>query len=176
MNGQLNFPDSISIRDARIEDIHGIAALVASCGPYLTRHAPYLYLIYTRCYSTTCAVAVEDGTIVGWCSMLPVVRGEYFLHQLGIAPEARGKGIALRLFAYLLARLWARHGDDFRIEFTVDRSNKTVHRLNRRVAERFGLWLQQLPEAVPPLGDGCEEELYELTPISVIDVELARAA
>lgn len=176
MNSHLDVSSSIRIRDARVGDIDGIAAVVGDCGPYLTNHARYLYLIYTRCFSATCAVAVEDGTIVGWCSMLPTSRGEYFLHQLGIAPQARGKGVALRLFAFLVAKLRTRHGDRFRIEFTVDRRNKTVHRLTRGMAERFGLSLQKLPEAVPPLGDGSDEELYEMTPICVVDVELARRA
>ena len=164
MNGKA--ANSICIRDARADDIPGIVALVESCGPYLTRHGAYLYLIYTRCYGDTCCVALMEGRIVGWCSTLPVASGSYFLHQLGIAPEARGQGVALHLFDYLLAKLRARHEDGFRLEFTADRGNDRVHHLNRRVAETFHMRLRKLPEAVPPLEDGTDEELYELTPLA----------
>ncbi len=101
-------------------DIAGIVALVEACGPYLTRHGAYLYLIYTRCFRDTCAVAMMNGKVVGWCSTLPVTRGSYFIHQLGIARKARGRGVALALFAYLIGKLRARHGDDFRLEYTAD--------------------------------------------------------
>src|SRR5271156_6329164 len=81
---------SILIRDARTDDIGGIAALVKTCDPYLTKHGDYLYFVYSHCFSQTCAVAVEQGRIIGWRSTLHVSEGNYFLHQLGVAPEARG--------------------------------------------------------------------------------------
>jgi len=162
-------PDPILIRDARTDDIQGITALIGTCGPYLTRHGAYLYFIYTRCFSSTCAVAIQDGAIVGWCSMLSVANGKYFLHQLGIAPETRGRGVALALFAYLLEKLRRRHADDFRLEFTTDRRNVAVRHLNRKVADCFGMHLEKLSETVPPLDDGCDEELYEMTPLQKLE-------
>ncbi len=164
MNSNSIGHDSVVIRDARISDVQGIVALVGSCGPYLSRHGDYLYFVYSRCFSQTCAVAVENGQVIGWCSALRVSDGNYFLHQIGVVPEARGRHVAFQLFAYLLCRLRVCHGDDFRLEFTTDRKNVPVHRLNRKVAESFCMRLRKLPEAVPPLEDGSEEELYEMTP------------
>jgi|SRR5271168_5126977 len=163
MNG--NVADTIHIRDAHPDDISGVVALIETCGPYLTKHGAFLYLIYTRYFGDTCAVAVMKGKIVGWFSVLPVTPRSYFIHQLGIAPEARGCGVAIALFAHLIDKLHARHGNDFRLEFTADRRNAAVHRLNRKVAEAFQMYFRKLPETVPPLDDGCDEELYEMTPL-----------
>jgi L-2,4-diaminobutyric acid acetyltransferase len=167
---------SMVVRDARTEDIPGIVALVAQCGPYLNPHAAYIYLIDCRYFAETCAVALIEGTIVGWCSMIPVDRETYFLHQLGTVPEVRGRGIAFSLFSYLLGKLRLWHGDSFRLEFTADRRNRTVHRLNRKIAETFALSLEKLPDSPPPLNDGCEEEFYAMTPIRILDVSLIRPA
>ena len=165
MNGKSISPNSILIRNADVDDIAGIAALVDTCGPYLTRHGAYLYFIYTHCFGKTCPVAIQNGAIVGWCSTLAVTKRNYYLHQIGIAPEARGRGVGFALFAYLLDKLRARRGDDFRLQFTMDRRNLAAHHLNRRVAECFSMHLEKLPQAVPPLEDGGEEELYEMTPV-----------
>ena len=167
MNATSVFPDSILIRDARTDDISGIAALVKTCGPYLSKHGDYLYLIYTHCFGKSCGVAIEDEKVIGWCSTLRVSEGDYFLHQLGVAPEARGKHVAFQLFAYLLCKLRGRHGDKFRLEFTTDRRNAAAHRLNQKIAESFCMCLRKLPEAVPLLDEG-EEELYEMTPLAEV--------
>lgn len=156
---------SISIREARVDDIDQIAALIETCGPYLSKHGNYLYFVYSHCFGQTCAVAIDDGRIVGWRSTLHVSTGNYLLHQLGVAPEARGKHVAFQLFAHLLCKLKALHGDEFRVEFTADRRNEAVHRLNRKVADSCHMCLRKLPTVVPVLEEGSEEELYEMTPL-----------
>lgn len=170
MNRKSIGPGSILIRDTHTDDIGGITALVKTCGPYLTKHGDYLYFVYSRCFSQTCAVAVENGRIIGWCSTLHVSEGNYFVHQLGVAPEARGRHVAFQLFAYLLCKLRVRHGDEFRLQFTTDRRNATAHRLNRKIAESFHMCLRKLPEEVPFLEDGGEEELYEMTPLRQVEL------
>ena len=154
----------IVIRNARIGDIRGIVALVATCAPYLTKHGDYLYLIYTRCFGDTCAVAVDNGKIVGWCSMLTIGESRVFLHQLGVLPETRGNGIAFALFTTMLKNLHARYGDDLAVEFTTDRRNHRAQALNLKVAQAMSMRLEKLAETVPVLEDGCEEELYRMTP------------
>jgi hypothetical protein len=165
MKQSSNLNSNIIIRNARIGDIRGIVALVATCAPYLTKHGDYLYLIYTRCFSDTCAVAVDDGKIVGWCSMLPIGRSTLFLHQLGVLPETRGSGIAFALFTYMLTKMRARYGGDLAIEFTTDRRNHQAQGLNLKVAEAMSMRLEKLAETVPVLEDGCDEELYRMTPL-----------
>lgn len=156
--------NGVQVRTACVDDIQAIEALVDTCGPYLSKHQPYVYLIYCRCFKDTCLVAFDEGRLIGWLSVLPVSQGRYFLHQLGIAPEARIRGVALTMFGFLLTVLKARHSDDFRIEFTLDARNRAVQRLNQRVAEYFDLCLQKLVEPVPVLEEDSQEELWELTP------------
>jgi len=155
----------VEIRTPSSEDIGGIVALVDACGPFLTRHGDYLYFLYSHCFRQTCLVAVENAEIIGWCSTLHVSEENYFLHQLGVAPQARGRHVAFDLFACLLGKLRERHGDTFRLEFTTDRRNAVVHRLNRKVADTFRMCMRKLPDAVPQLEGGGEEELYEMTPL-----------
>ncbi|WP_263351366.1 GNAT family N-acetyltransferase [Acidicapsa acidisoli] len=166
-------PFNIDIRNARPDDIHNIGALVQTCGPYLSHHQPYLYFIYTRYYFDTCLVATYHGSMIGWCSVLSVARDRYYMHQLGIVPAFRGSGAAFDLFANLLGRLRARHGDDFSLEFTNDTRNGAVHRLNRKIAETFCMELQRLPDLVPCMEAGVTEELYRMTPLRELNVHLA---
>ncbi len=176
MNNSSALNNNIIIRNAEIGDIAGIAALVDECGPYLSKHIPYLYLIYTRCFGDTCSVALMDGRIVGWCSTLRVSGATYFTHQLCVHPDARGRHIAFQLFAYLLYTLRAKHGDGFRLEFTADRRNDAVHSLNRKVAAHFQMNLRKLPDVLPQLETGSEEELYEMVPLRAVDDIAVRAA
>jgi len=59
-------------------------------------------------------------------------------------------------------------------KFTADLRNKAVHQLNRRVAEQFHLSLERLPDPLPSLEDGAEEELYELSPLRELGVDIVR--
>ena len=80
MNSNSIRQDSIVIRDARTSDVQGIVAVVGSCGPYLTRHGDYLYFVYSRCFSQTCAVAVENGQVIGCvrrCTYPKVITSSY---------------------------------------------------------------------------------------------------
>jgi GNAT superfamily N-acetyltransferase len=113
-------------------------------------------------FRETCAVAELGGEIVGWCSMMPVSDTRYFLHQLGVAPKVRRRGVAASLFVHLLRRLKRRHSM-FEIEFTSDRRNSAVLQLNKIIAERMGMRLIKKPDAVQVIEDS-EEELYAMAP------------
>lgn len=166
----------VAIRNACIDDIAGIGALVAECGPYLSRHLSYQYFVYANYFRQTCAVALEDGRVIGWRSTLRVSRRKYFMHQICVHPDARGKQVAFRLFGDLLDRLRARHGDDFRLEFTADRRNSAIHHLSRKVAACFRMNLRKLPLVLPQFEDGSEEELFEMTPLREIGVVMTSKA
>jgi len=155
----MNVP--IEIRRPRIDDIPAIVAVIEDCAPYLTAHSSYIPWIYTQFYFETCAVAEMDGEIVGWCSIIPVPGG-YFLHQLGVPPKARRKGIARAMLTHQLQQL-AMHEEDFTLQFTVDRRNAAVLDLNRSIAECVGMKVIK-KSGVLPLVEDSEEELYMMVP------------
>jgi len=153
----------LKIRRPRAEDIRGIADLVRACEPFLTAHRSYILWMYIQYCGDTCAVAELDGEIVGWCSMIPVSGAKYFLHQLGVAPGARRRGIAESLFLYLLKKLKEQRAA-FDLEFTADRRNHAVLNLNRRIADSAGMRLMKKPDVLH-LVEESEEDLYIMTPV-----------
>src|ERR1017187_8839707 len=105
MNNIATGGHGITIRTPRAADIRGIVDVVRACEPFLTAHMSYIYWMNIRHAGDTCAVAERGGEIVGWCSIIPVSEGRYFLHQLGVAPKARRQGLAEALLAYQLEKL-----------------------------------------------------------------------
>ena len=161
MNNQLDAAAFIEIRSPRPDDIRGIVNLVRTCEPFLTAHMSYIYWMNVQYCCETCAVAEMAGVIVGWCSAIPVSPGKYFLHQLGVAPAARRRGVAASLFVSLLQKLKQKHSA-FELEFTSDRRNEAVLKLNRAIAERAGMHLMKKPDVVQVIEES-EEELYLMT-------------
>jgi L-2,4-diaminobutyric acid acetyltransferase len=153
----------LEIRTPRAEDIRGIVTVVRACEPYLTAHMSYIYWMDIRYFCETCAVAELAGELVGWCSIIPVSSKKYFLHQLGVAPGARRRGLAEALLAYQVIKLKGQLAS-FELDFTVDRQNGMALRLIRSVADRTGMQMQKRPEVVELLEEGCKEELYVMSP------------
>lgn len=152
------------VRNARIADLAEIWTLVGTCAPYLTQHISYLYMRDLRYYGDTCAVALLNNKIIGWCSMFPAPGGVFFLHQLGVSPAARKRGVAPALVTFLMKRLGQHHGWTFRVEFTTDRKNWRAQKLFRDIAEALGMRLEKSPETIHLPDQGNDEELYSLTP------------
>src|SRR5690348_14593220 len=84
----------LEIRHPRTDDLAGILSVVRSCGPYLTEHDPYIYWMQIRQYGPLSAVAVLNAEIAGWCCTVLGASGNFFVHQLGVAPNARRHGVA----------------------------------------------------------------------------------
>lgn len=78
-------------------------------------------------------IALQTGTVVGWCDILPVV-GEARAHVgtlgMGIVPEHRGRGIGSRLLTTTLAKAWT--SGLTRVELTVRTDNVAAIRLYER--------------------------------------------
>ena len=157
--------DEPEIRTPRTEDIGGIVALVEACSPFLTAHESYIYWMYLRFFRETCAVAELDGEIVGWSSILPVAHGRYFIHQTGIAPDLRSKGLAGRMLSYLLEQLKDKAVE---FEFTIDRKNSACQALMRSVAASAGMQVAKRREPVELLEEQCGDELYVMTPAAEV--------
>jgi L-2,4-diaminobutyric acid acetyltransferase len=149
------------IRAPRESDLPGIVNVIQNCGPYLTAYSSYQPWLYLHLFSDTCAVAEINGTVVGWCSVLPAPDGRFFLHQLGVRPEARQQGIARSLLRHALEKLSAGR-EGFTLELTTDRRNTTMLEINRQVAEEVGMQITRKPEALNLL-ENSEEEIYVFT-------------
>jgi L-2,4-diaminobutyric acid acetyltransferase len=153
---------ALEIRRPKADDISGIVTVVRSCEPFLTAHMSYIYWMNIHNYGETCAVAELNGELVGWCSISPTPSGKLFLHQLGIAPRARRRGVGDSLLAFLLNRLSERNVA-FELEFTIDRKNRAAQNMFKRFAERTGMHLLKAGAAIELLEENCTEELYVMT-------------
>jgi L-2,4-diaminobutyric acid acetyltransferase len=153
---------SLKIRAPRADDMSGIVRVVRSCEPFLTAHMSYIYWMNIRNHGETCAVAELNGELVGWCSISSIPNGKYFLHQLGIAPKARRRGVAESLLAFLLNKLKTQSAV-FKLEFTINRKNNAARVLFKGFAERAGMRLLKTRAVVELLEESSLEELYVMT-------------
>lgn len=82
-----------------------ITALIARCPP-LDRNSAYCNLIQCTHFADHCIVAETGGRIVGWVSghRPPSDPQAFFVWQVAVAGEGRGKGLASRMIKALLAR------------------------------------------------------------------------
>jgi L-2,4-diaminobutyric acid acetyltransferase len=156
---------SLEIRPPRPGDLRGIVDLVRTGEPFLTAHISYIYWMNIQLFRETCAVAELGGEIVGWCSMMPVSGGRFFLHQLAVAPTVRRRGVAELLLLSLLNKLVKREPAPFQIVLTIDRRNRAALDLFTAVAQRSGSRLRKKPEVIELLEEDCQEELYVITPV-----------
>ncbi|AMG74709.1 DABA acetyltransferase [Sphingopyxis granuli] len=95
----------LQLRRPVAEDGPAITALIARCPP-LDRNSAYCNLIQCAHFADQCIVAEKDGRIVGWVSghRPPSDPHAFFVWQVAVAVEGRGKGLASRMIGALLAR------------------------------------------------------------------------
>lgn len=149
---------TFTIRHPEEGDIEGIRAVVKACEPLIMTYIPYYYWIATRYFFETCAVAERDGKIAGWCCILSVPNGKYFIHQLGVLPEARGHRVAQQMVSWLFKKLKSRGAAG--IELTIERDNNHVKKLFGAAAQEAGLKLVELSEYSKVLDKEYNETLY----------------
>lgn len=152
----------IEIRPPCLDDLAGILTLVRSCTPYLTVHARYVYWMQIRQHGEHSAVALLNGKIAGWCSVVRGMRGRCFVHQLGVAEETRRQGIARTLLKHVVTRV-NEEPDTSEIEFTIDRGNSAALALVKAVAADTGTLLSRSMEPVQLLDEDCGQDLYTMT-------------
>ncbi|RIJ24560.1 diaminobutyrate acetyltransferase [Henriciella barbarensis] len=97
--------DSVTIEAPMSEDGAAVHDLIAACPP-LDTNSLYMNLIQTTHFAETCALAREDGEVIGWVSgHIPPEEPEvFFLWQVAIGEKARGKRIPKRLVADIFSR------------------------------------------------------------------------
>jgi L-2,4-diaminobutyric acid acetyltransferase len=93
----------MQIRTCTPGDIQQVRHFVGQCKP-LGVHTGYTYWVLFHNFSETCFVIEEEGKIVGYVSgmksgTLPDV---FFVWQIGVAEEMRGKGYSYLLLEEIL--------------------------------------------------------------------------
>jgi len=114
-------------------DAPEVHALIAACPP-LDTNSLYATLIQCTHFAGCCAVARIDGKVAGWISghRPPSDDETYFLWQIGVHPDARGKGLARQMLANILARP-AQTGVR-RIQTSITRANEASWAVFRNVS------------------------------------------
>lgn len=93
------------LRKPTAADGPAITRLIAACAP-LDSNSAYCNLLQCTHFADFCIVAECDGEIVGWVSGYrpPTAPDSFFIWQVAVAKEARGKHLAQRMIETLLNR------------------------------------------------------------------------
>ena len=97
--------DNVVICTPESEDGASVNDLIAGCPP-LDTNSLYMNLIQTTHFAETCAIAREDGDVIGWVSghIPPEDPEAFFLWQVASNEKARGKKIPKRLIGHIFSR------------------------------------------------------------------------
>ena len=94
-----------TIRTPRSTDGAKVWSLIGATDA-LDDNSLYCNLLQTTHFASTCAIAEQDGKIVGWLSgYIPPDQPEtYFVWQVCVSDAARGQGLGRKLIGDVLAR------------------------------------------------------------------------
>jgi L-2,4-diaminobutyric acid acetyltransferase len=104
----------------------------------------YANLLQCTHFASTCAIAEQDGAVVGWVSghILPEQADTLFIWQVCVSDAARGQGLGRRLIADVLARRACRNVT--RLECTITEDNEPSWALFGSIARRLGAQMRQI--------------------------------
>ncbi len=123
----------IQIRTPRADEGAGMWQVAKATGT-LDLNSSYLYLLLARDFADTCVVALADDRVIGFASgyRRPIAPDVVFLWQIGIHPDAQGKGLGKRLVSAFLQQPGA--VDARWLETTISPSNTASQRLFHAMA------------------------------------------
>lgn len=104
-NGAASLTAKLQLRRPVATDGPAITALIARCPP-LDRNSAYCNLLQCTHFAEQSIVAELDSQIVGWVSghRPPSDPEDFFVWQVAVAREGRGRGLASQMIKALLAR------------------------------------------------------------------------
>jgi len=128
----------------------------------LERNTCYAYLLLCTHFADTCLVAEEDGELRGFVLAYrpPASPEDVFVWQVGVAPEARGAGLAGRLLDALIERPAC--ADAAYLTATVSPDNLPSRRLFHALARRRGVPCETSPGFSAGLFAGPHEDEHLL--------------
>lgn len=134
-------------------------------------NSSYCYLMLGKYFRNTCAVATIDRKTVGFVSGFrhPDRPDTWFVWQIAVAAEARGKGLGRKLLEHVLSR---RENEDIRfVETNIAPSNAASQALFAGFARDRGLACRITegftPEMFPEEGAHEEEQLFQIGPFPI---------
>lgn len=141
-------PQNLRLRPPALADGAAVAALVRSAGS-LEPNTGYAYLLLCSHFADTSLVAEDEtgilGVVLGY--RLPRHPERLFIWQLGVAPQARGRGLARRMLESLVGR--EELSSVRYLEQTIAPSNTASNRLFESFARSLGWPLQRSRGFVP---------------------------
>lgn len=128
----------MEIRPMKEKDIAQIRELVSFCKP-LDLHTAFTYWILSEYFSNTCLVLEDKASIVGYTAGLKssAKKGIFYLWQIGLMPEYRGKGFFDLLLDKVIGEI-KKMGCHF-LEFSVLSDNYQSINAFSRYAKNKGL-------------------------------------
>lgn len=119
-----------------------VTALIAACPP-LDRNSRYCNLLQCEHFADHCVIAEKAGRVIGWVSGYrpPSDPQAFFVWQVAVAAEGRGRRLANRMITSLLARP-AQRGVTHLIT-TVTDDNEASWNLFRGLARDWGAGLER---------------------------------
>lgn len=138
---------TISIRTPKREDGAKVWQLIQDTAK-LDDNSMYCNLLQCTHFAATCAVAEMDGEIVGWVSgyIPPEDPEAYFVWQVCVDEKARGRGLAKRLIAAVLARKVC--AKVTHVKSTITSDNKPSWALFGSIAETLETELNRKPHFI----------------------------
>jgi L-2,4-diaminobutyric acid acetyltransferase len=156
-------------RHPQVADGLRIWRLIREAGT-LDLNSTYAYLVLCRDFADTCLLAEHDGRLDGFVTgyLPPKHPNTLFIWQIGVAPAARGKGLASQLLENLLQSESCRHVNSLITNVTP--SNKASRALFARLARALETELTEddgFGEALFPEPGHEPERLLHIGPFSV---------
>jgi L-2,4-diaminobutyric acid acetyltransferase len=154
----------LQIRNCTEEDIKATRNFVSLCKP-LGLHTGYTYWMLFHYFGQSCFLMEEDGAPIGYVSGMKsdTFKDVFFLWQIGVAPEFRGRG-----YAYLLlheAVKAAKRLECTAIQFTIEADNNASFNTFSGFAKKNNLKMSSVGELKYPhsVRETMEEEtIYEI--------------
>lgn len=133
-----------SLRAPRLADGRAIWKLVSET-PALDTNSPYAYLLVCSHFADTSVVALEGERLVGFLAGYrpPTGSDAIFVWQIGVAPEARGRGLGARMLDHVVEAPACR-GIRY-LEATITPSNAASRRLFSGFAARRRTGFREQP-------------------------------
>jgi len=90
----------LGLRNAKVADKFGIAEVAEKSAPYVRPSVVGTYEFLARCFQRTFFVHEDEGKITGFIVGFPntSIEGEFWLYQIALLDEYRGKGRGSQLF------------------------------------------------------------------------------
>lgn len=143
----------------------------------LDLNSPYTYLMLSRFFTDTCAIARDGDSIAGFIAGFRPPRSPdtLFVWQITVDPNARERGLGRRMLAWLLGSL-AADGVHY-LDASVTPSNEASQRMFKGLAREMGVPCAETllfpADAFPP-GQAHEEEvLLRIGPFENDDIARA---